>query len=252
MHNFSTLYLFELRKILDRRLWWIASVIVLLLGLVTVFSDIMGNYYVDGVVLESNYEGMRRDAKYARALNGRAIDQTLLEEMQAAYRRVPADRDRYSLTESYQVYARPYSAVLHYADNILGFSSLEELQNWTVDEQALWDARRQNQEEQWDALGLTKGEKNYWEKKEEALLKPIVFYSAEGYSRLGSMFYTFAIVIILHIAICLSGVFSKEHTRHRYRHPAAYNGSDFAGTMADRRPALCLSAQQPGQRLGRF
>lgn len=211
MRNLMTLYRYEFRKILNRKLQWITLAVILTISLFTVSSALFGQSYVDGKVLESHYEAMQKDSAYARALNGRPIDQTLLSEMQEAYRKIPLNRDRFSLTKEYQTWARPYSAIFQFADGILGFSDLGEMQEWEADEDALYAARLETVK---NSLGhLSERERNYWLEQDARLPKPFIFRYAEGYWTLGSCFYTFGLEIFLLIAICLSGIFSEEHTR---------------------------------------
>ena len=211
MRNLMTLYRYEFRKILNRKLQWITLAVILAVSLLTVISPLFGQSYVDGTVLESHYEAMRKDSAYARALNGRPINQTLLSEMQDAYRKIPLNRDRYSMTKEYQTWARPYSAVFQFADSILGFSDLSEMQEWEADEDALYAARLENVKN--SLRHLSEKEQSYWLEQDARLPKPFVFRYAEGYWSLGSCFYTLGLEIFLLIAICLSGIFSDEHTR---------------------------------------
>lgn len=107
MRNLGTLYRFELKKIFQKKLVWITFAVMLLAVVLSASGEVLGSYYVDGVKVDTHYHMMKTDRAYERALNKRAVDQKLLEEMQAGYAKIPEDADRYSITQEYQTYAAP-------------------------------------------------------------------------------------------------------------------------------------------------
>lgn len=212
MNNFGTMYVFELKKIFGRKMVWITLLIMLVLCGVTVGGEVLGNYVVDGEVVDSHYHMMQTDRAYERALAGRKVDQALLAEMSEAYGRLPEGEERYTLTEEYQRYARPYSAVLHLVRQTMGIK-MEEAIVWQADEDAFYAGRLAHEEEMWKAEYLTEEEKAFWRKKEEALAKPMIFAYDDGYSVLASAAYPIGLMALLLISISLSGVFPSEHDR---------------------------------------
>lgn len=97
-----------------------------------------GNYYVDGELIDTNYNMYQTDKHYSEALNGRAIDQSLLEETIAAYRKIPEVAGRhYTLTKEYQQYARPYSEIFNFIRQISGMQTSEVMLSWQPDEDDL-------------------------------------------------------------------------------------------------------------------
>ena len=111
MKQFKIIYLYEIKKITGKRLFWITLALFLLLTVVTIIMQLLGKSYVDGEVLDTHYHMFLVDREYETALSGRAIDQNLLTETMDAYRTIPNPKDRYILTEEYQKNARPYSAI---------------------------------------------------------------------------------------------------------------------------------------------
>ncbi len=115
MNNFTALYRYEWKKLWQKKLVWL---MFLLLAVTIGFSccaDLIGAYYVEGVAVDTNYHMFVTDTAYAKALSGRAIDQALLEETITAYGKIPENPGtNYSLTEEYQRYARPYSAIFNF------------------------------------------------------------------------------------------------------------------------------------------
>ena len=212
MNNFGVLYRYEIKKLIRRKIVWIAGVLILALALLSITADVTGKYYVDGVVYDTHYHLMETDREYNRKISGREINQELMEEMQTAYRKVPTDAYRYSLTDEYQTYARPYSQIYHIVRKVMGFSDIEDICAWEVDEAAFYNAFSENNEAAYISGFLTEGEKAYWRNKEESLKKPFVFGYAEGYWKLISSAQTISVMLLLFCTICLSDIFTREHT----------------------------------------
>lgn len=212
MKNFRVLYRFELKKLCRKKSVIITFAIMLLVMAFTVCGDLLGNYYVDGEVADTHYNMLRTDSAYARALNGRAIDQQLLEETQEAYGKMPEGVERYTLTEEYQLWARPYSEIHGFmAQNLKIPYAL--VNTWKADETQLYADRAAQLEENWADNSLTEGEKNFWRQKELELKKPFVYRYSGSFAQLADCVYTFGFMILLMVAISLSGVFTEEHSR---------------------------------------
>lgn len=212
MCNFDILYRYEIKKLVKRKIVWVAAAITLVLSLMSVTSDVTGKYYVDGVVFDTHYHMMETDREYARALTGRAIDWQLINEMQTAYRKIPADEARYSLTDEYQTYARPYSQIFHIVRKRMGFSDWQQMCDWKTDEGVFYDNLAENVEEMCRNNFLTKGEQAYWLEKVKSLKKPLIFGYADGYWKLISSSYTICFILLFSCAVCLSDLYTKEHT----------------------------------------
>lgn len=107
MNNFGTLFNYEIKKLLKRKILWITLLICLIITGFSVVGSLTGTYYVDGVKADTHYNMFFTDLAYQKALDGREIGQTLLEEMSRAYGMIPPTAERYTTTEEYQKYARP-------------------------------------------------------------------------------------------------------------------------------------------------
>lgn len=206
------LFMYELKKLVCRRMVWVSMVVSLLLCLFTVCSPLIGSYYVNGERIGSNYEQFQIDKAYQEALDGRRIDEALIRQMQEAYAQVPMDVEQYSLTEEYQKYARPYSAIFHYVRLAADLSG-EEVIQWVANMEDLHDKRLESQEKRWESFGLTEEEKVFWREQEEKLERLVTYQYTEGYSVLVSAVYTVGLVAIFVASVCLSGVFAEEHAR---------------------------------------
>lgn len=212
MNNFGTLYRFELRKLLKKRIVWICAIIMLALAVVMPAAPLLGDHYVETAKAGSNYEAYQVDRAYQLQLDGRRIDQTLLEEMQAAYAKVPMGVERYSLTQEYQTYARPYSEIFNFVRQVTGMT-VAQARQWAADEDELYAWRMEETERDWQECRLTDAEMKFWRAQDERVEKPIVFRAKESYWSLLSVAYTMGIMVVLITAICLSGVFTDEHAR---------------------------------------
>lgn len=212
MNQFGILYRYELKKLAKRRLVWITFTICLLLIVLLASTSLMGKYYVDGQVVDTHYHMFLVDREYDKALSGRKIDQALLEETIAAYRHIPSTADRYTLTEEYQIFARPYSSVFNIIRSWTS-KSVSAVMEWEPEESALYSARTASLEAGWNSWLLSDMEKEYWRKKEAQLDTPITFYYYDGYNALLKNFLPVGLTVLLFVTISLSGIFPEEHTR---------------------------------------
>ncbi len=213
MNNFSVLYRYELKKLLQKKILWVALAVCFVGILFSLLFPLVGSYYVDGMYIDSNYNMHITDQGYRKALDGRPIDQALLEETVAAYSRVPMDVSPYSLTEEYQAYARPYSEIFNLIRSWTGMEPAAAAQ-WTPNEDTLYAAMEQTMHTAWNYNYLTDGEIAYWEARLNALQTPFVYEHHDGYMYILEVFLTVGFMMLLYTAIALSNVFPDEHT-HR-------------------------------------
>lgn len=211
MGFFRQLYLYEIKKILMRKTVWITTGIMLAATIFVVVSRLAGNYYVDGNVVDSNYNMFVTDRAYERELSGRAIDDVLLGEMQEAYAKVP-EVANYTLTEEYQQYARKYSSIRNFAKNILGRTDKEKLL-LSISGEDLYAEREKLLMQDWRMYMLSDGEIAYWQEKEQEIEKPLAYAYKDGWERSVTYMYSMNMVLWLLIAVSLSPVFADEHGR---------------------------------------
>ncbi len=212
MDNFATLYRYELKKLFQKKILWVTLVVCFLAIIFSLLFPLVGSYYVDGVLIDSNYNMYLTDQGYRKALSGRPIDGALLEETIEAYRRVPMDRSPYSLTEEYQTYARPYSEIFNLVRAWTGLDPASAAQ-WSPNEEALYTAMEQTMHTHWDNNYLADSEIAYWEKQLNTLQTPFVYQYHDGYMTILEVFLTVGFMMLLYTAIALANVFPDEHTR---------------------------------------
>ena len=212
MAGFLTLYLFELKKLWKRKLVKTASACLFAVAVFTIISPMLGSYSL-GVVTESYAEGVRKDAAYREALDGRMINQDLLAEMYEGYNKVPYENGKYSGTEEYQTYARPYSAVFNQVRQLTGWNT-EKVMLGTLQEQEVYLRWNEVLEKSWESDHLSEGELSFWRNKKTEIETPIRFEAmSEGFYELLLGVSEIGLVSVFVVMLCLAGVFPEEHSQ---------------------------------------
>ena len=67
----GTLFLYEYKKILRKKIVWISTLLCLIALVFSVCTPLLGTYYIDGKRISTNYQAYQTDKSYATALNGR-------------------------------------------------------------------------------------------------------------------------------------------------------------------------------------
>lgn len=224
MKRIGALYSYELKKIVNRKLVWIVGAIIVLLCGFLSFSDLIGStYYFEDKGI-SGYEAMKINRKFARNLNGRKIDDSLLQEMQASFPKengekiirnismsgtqtaiVTADSQEDEFERGITKYMPIYSYVQMIIED--NNSALE------TDANGLYLERENSISQNHADQMLTEKETDYWEKKEVQIKTPFTYEYTGGWGNLWEYAYTINYMVLLMLAICLSNVFSVEHLR---------------------------------------
>ena len=190
-----TLYKFELRKIINRKILWITGGI-LLMGLLLwgLASAVLPQSREYSTVSLSGLEMNRAEREAAEQIAGRKIDQKLLDEMQPAYEEFIVDGDYKK--------ALPYLDIYNFIGTVLETNASAEILNCDSDT--------------FYAMLNTKLEANTMAGREENIsYNEPLFYQGyfDGWRQMASMMKVLACMEIMFIAICLSTVFTVEHTR---------------------------------------
>ena len=216
MKNLQTLYRFELKKILSRKIVWITVAVMMIFTIFTTCGQLMGGLYIDGKKVDTTYNLMLKTRAEERALTGRLIDQQLLEETWDAYGKIPdTGSTHYTGTDEYWEYAFHYSAIFTFVQSYTGMTTTEAF-DWKaeeVDEAELYSRRQDMLEQMWNRLYLSEGEKEYWGRQELSIERPLRFAYKEGWWTLFNALYTTGITVLLTVAICLSNIFTVEQVR---------------------------------------
>ncbi|MBD5529069.1 MAG: ABC transporter permease subunit [Lachnospiraceae bacterium] len=234
MSQLGTLYQYEIKKILKRKMTWIAFCGVMLIIVFLCYEPLLDNYTsIDARTGESvrvtKYDYVLEQQERAERFNGRIIDDTLLQEMQTAYMGVQTQemqtvRDGVvSTTSSMQTVALPvdgteaellkiieqqrqYEAIYNYIRGVVGNERVH-----TVDAAAFYGERQRAVADYERILYLTEGEKQYW--RENEVRSPYAYYWDMGPDMMLSSVKTILALTALMIGMVFSGVFADERMR---------------------------------------
>lgn len=213
MNHVGTLYHYELKKLLHRKIVWVTILLSLLIVAFSISLDLIGSYYIDGEKIDTNYHMYQTDRQYQEALNGRVIDQSLMEETINAYRTIPDTPGKhYTSTREYQKNARPYSAIFNFICNSIHMT-ISETRLWTPDITDFLVKRQEMLNETWKDSGLSESEMKFWLNKETEVEKPFTFQLTNGFFSLFKAITTIGILMLISMSVCLSNTFAEEHTR---------------------------------------
>lgn len=203
MKNLKTLYQFELKKILSKKIVWVTVAIMLILNVFSICGHLMGGYY----------EIFLRSKAAEKKLTGRVINQQLLEETWEAYGKIPAvTTTHYTGTAEYWAYAFHYSAIFNFVRGTTGMN-VDNAMNWEADEEDMYSRRQAMLEDGWNGDYLKEGEKEYWRQQELSVDKPFEYAYKDGWQTLLNALYTIGFMTLLTITVCLSNMFPVEQAR---------------------------------------
>lgn len=217
MNLFFELSGYEFKKILCRKRTVIVLTLVILIGAVSVFGTVIGNYYYTdengNEIAVSRYDDEMIDRRNAEALSGRVIDADLIMEAVEAYRQVALNGSvHYTDTTEYQNTARKYSEIYHVVRRTFGLNSIEEFQALTREQAEQFDKiRRENMENVIENSQISDNMKAYQKKCLDKSPEKLTYEYSGGYDRFVAIMYTTAITAGAAIAIMLSGIFSDEY-----------------------------------------
>ena len=213
MNSIWELIKFEYKKVLCKK----RTVITLLLAVIlTVFScaaSLMGNYYIKGEISESNYDSMKKDREYMRSLSGREIGSEILSETIDAYSKIPPTDGKYTDTQEYQQYARPYSEIYHMIRRSYNINNWEEVKLLTEkDVKNFYSMRQDAVERSIEETTMSFEEKTASVNLSRQVKTPFIYSYTGGYTRFFSQMYTTAVLICFICSICISPLFAGEYT----------------------------------------
>lgn len=217
MNLFFELSGYEFKKILCRKRTVIVLTLVILIGAVSVFGTVIGNYYYadenGNEIAVSRYDDEMIDRRNGEALSGRVIDADLIMEAVEAYRQVELNGSvHYTDTTEYQNAARKYSEIYHVVRRTFGLNNIEEFQALTREQAEQFDKiRRENMENVIENSQISDNMKTYWQRCLDKSPEKLTYKYSGGYDRFVAIMYTTAITAGAAIAIMLSGIFSDEY-----------------------------------------
>lgn len=221
MNKISILYVYELKKIVNRKIVWVAGGIMLALCIFSEFSDLVSTSTYYGETEVSGYEAMKINKNNAKNFSGRMIDDTLLQEMQEKYHNKEVEEtvsqtssadSQISITsgnyeDDEEDIIQEYKPIYSYVQQITQDSDLA----LSTNSSKLYAMREKEINQNNTDQMLSEEEKNFWKDKDSQIEKPFTYEYTEGWSNLWGCAYTVNYILFLFLAICLSSVFSIEH-----------------------------------------
>lgn len=228
MSQLGILYLYEMKKILKRRMTWIAfcGVVFIMMSLcfgVLLNSFATSNAQTGEMVHYSAYDRATQRGEWAEKLNGRLIDDGLLGEMQTAYGAVQTNErllvdgsmigtiimevsEDEAEEEKRAEQRKRYEAVYNYVREVVGNDRV-----YTVDAASFYGEIQQKITDYGNTGYLTEEEREYWRGHEPQA--PYPFYWTQGPNMMLACIMTLLVLMALVIGMMFSGVFADEHMR---------------------------------------
>ena len=233
MGNFGTLYGFELKKLCQRKMLWIALAILTAAAVFLPASQVMGKMVVSGDAtggepqVWSHYEIVQRQRQDPAGLEGRVLDTDLIQEAiealgiisrtaapvtgggnaEASLTVRQADPDGPGLTLDGYVIQGQYGDIWDTVARVVGQERMTP--GLTADDYyaALELARSYN--------GSTAGERAWWAAQAEKLDEPLTLagYPNGGWTYLAESAYVGDLFLFLFAIIALAGLFPMERQR---------------------------------------
>lgn len=217
MKEFWTLVSFEYRKILGKRSVKIALLLTLFLSVFSIWGTLMGSYYIEGELFESNAEAMKKDRAYARELSGRILDDKLLMEAADAYQTIPDSAAVYQSTEEYQKNARKYSSIYSLARQVydtlnarFGAPEMGTLDPARAEQ--FYEIRELCMSRQIENAPISKNAKEVMIQYSAKVKEPWIFSYSDGYTRFMTIMATSGVMAAFVMAICLAPLFAGEYS----------------------------------------
>lgn len=211
MKNVGTLYCYELKKLLRRPLSWAAVLGLTLLCVYGIIQTGTALYGEDLPVPDENgaesgkyiflpgKDRYDRYMEYAGRLNGRAIDDELIREMQEALPKGTSFQMMWYFDTEDETYKRLYWMLDGWLDPVT--ATAEEFYN------VIWEVAQRN----WNTFNLTDGEREYWTEQYSKVPKPYVYQAPwAGVERAFDSTHTLFIFLPLMAAICVCTLFSRD------------------------------------------
>ncbi len=238
MRNMGTLYRFELKKLMHRKMIWAALVILTAAVVLPPVSTVTGKMYVSkdatgaGDRVYSHYEIVQRKRTDPAGLEGRALDTDLIREaiaeMGIISRRTTvsvtggdsagqsvtvrqADPDASGWTLDGYVTQGEYGDVWNTVASSVGQEDMTE--DLTAED--YYAAVDQARQRAYIVRGLSDGARAWWDARAEKLERPLTLtgYPDGGWTSIAETAYIVDLFIFLFAIVALAGLFPMERQR---------------------------------------
>ena len=237
MRNLGTLYRFELKKLCQRKLLWIALALLAAAAVLPPVSQVTGSMYVSNDVaggedqVWTHYELVQRKRQDPAHLDGRLLDTDLIQETigemgylsritmpvagnENASQTVTvrqADPDETGLTLDGYVIRGEYGNIYDTLERVVGQGNMRQ----DLTDRDYYAAMDAGRDRAYQYMGLTESERAWWAERAEKLETPLTVagYPDGGWTSLAETAYVGDLFIFLFAIIALSGLFPMERQR---------------------------------------
>lgn len=221
MNNFWTLVGFEYKKMFYKKSVIVILIFALALVIFSCFTMVMGdgNQGDRSAQNRSAYDVMLMDKGYEKALEGRPLDGALILEASKAYQKIDKNITKYTESEGYQKYARPYASIYTLIDSAYAQAgnafNLEDFQTLSKEDANNYYTIRENQYRinlANNSLFSPSDVEKVMEMDKE-VQKPFIMEYKDGYQRFFSLTLTTMVILLFVISFCISPIFSDEYSK---------------------------------------
>ncbi|MDO5547075.1 MAG: ABC transporter permease subunit [Eubacteriales bacterium] len=191
MNVLRQLYPYELKKLLQTKVLWIGTLIMVALCILINFAQTAEN--------SRGLANIKQQNEAARALSGRPVDEQLLTEMKD---NLAEDQTEINPND-------PYFEV----EQFVWFTTMSAKSFRTIDEDSLYQARLAKVKSNRNDMSLTENEEVFWSEKENQISTPITYTYSKGYRGFIMNIYASNYILIILIGLCLSAVFADEYEK---------------------------------------
>ncbi|MCI8484119.1 MAG: hypothetical protein HFH41_07245 [Lachnospiraceae bacterium] len=183
MREIGILIGYEYKKILQRRSSWISLGVVLILVIFGGIAGVIGDYYMDGKRIGSNYDLVRQERKELESLTGRRLDEKLFPEVQ----------------EELNV-------------SVLCMMIQREIGSRVkIDGENFYKCREKMLASNYQREKLSAGEIEFHKKEEKKIETPYLYGNMMGFERYFSIQSVNGICLSFALAICFAPMFAGEY-----------------------------------------
>lgn len=197
---------FEYKKIFKRKSTWISlmgALAVILLGGAVMC---LGEVYVEGDKVYSQYEYIQMERMAGEKLSGEALDEKLITQSRKnlnEYNQLELGKDLGA--ENYKEIEKgilPSKLVVRWFESAVG--------NWAGGD--IYQARLEFMKGTWRSEGLSEGEIGFHQRQNDTISTPLQYEYNKAYSRFEALQFTTLMFAAMVVVICVAPIFAEEYT----------------------------------------
>lgn len=229
MRQFTTLFGYEMKKILCRKSTWVCLAVIivfyvlseiLIWGTSATYTSNMlssqGQITEEGAYTETYAQAVARQRRDGLSWSGRSLDDAL---MQKVAQEVEMLNSPDITVQQFNEAIDHYRLVCYSLAAVTGeegddpYCFLDHMSQQS--QEKIYGERRNQLTRVWGKYMLTEKEISYWKKKEETLVEPFTLQYSGGFDNLVTTqgIYMALLLVCFFIAVTVSEVFAQEHTR---------------------------------------